>query len=131
MLVGGGLGTASCQRSRPRDRTSHVRVAELDPATAERVREHGSGGRDLRAVMHELAERTAYAPTNELPADPESNKVADPRVFTDVAALAGQLADAAARIPAAAEGVELFGEDREAFEAEAATLRRHAQDLGA
>ena len=131
-LVVAPFGPAACKRDDGNPGgTSHPRVAELDPATAEGAREHASDGRQLRDVMHELAERTAFAPTNELPADPESNKAADPRVFAEVEALAGGLAEAAARIPAAAEGVKLFHEDRTAFEAEAATLRRHAQDLGA
>lgn len=131
-LVVGFLGAFACKRNDGNPSgTSHPRVAELDPATAEGAREHAGEGRQLRDIMHDLAERTAFAPTNELPADPESNKAADPRLFADVEALAGALADAAARIGPAAEGVKLFREDRRAFELEAATLRRHAQDLGA
>ena len=131
-LVVASLGSAGCKRNdADAGGTSHPRVAELDPAAAEGARRHASDGRHLREVMHELAERTAFAPTNELPADPESNKAADPRLFAEVEALAGGLAEAAARIGPAAEGVKLFNEDRSAFEAEAATLRRHAQDLEA
>jgi cytochrome c556 len=134
-LLVGGLGSVSCGRAeRDRDEPyagDNRRVEELDPRTAEGARVHAGEGRQLRDVMHELAERTAYAPTSELPADPESDKAVDPKLFAEVAELADALAAGAARIPAAAEGVKLFREDREAFEDEAATLRRHAQDLGA
>ena len=132
VLLVAPFGASACNRNDAGpNEVRHPRVAELDPAAAKGAREHASDGRQLREVMHDLAERTAFAPTNELPADPESNKAADPRVFAEVEALAGGLAAAAARIAPAAEGVKLFHEDRAAFEAEAATLRRHAQDLGA
>jgi cytochrome c556 len=91
--------------------------------------QHGKQGQHLRDTMHRLAGHTAYSPVGKLPADPESQKPVDPKVFDDAADLAAGLASTAKQIPARAKDRPMSDADRHAFEAEAGTLRRYAVEL--
>jgi hypothetical protein len=134
MLLAAGLSAViSCSErdKRPAARDARERLRPTDEQTMAGIRLHGQDGTHLHDVMNELARHTAYAPTNDLPADPESNKSVDPRTFEDVYALSQQLADAAARIPPAANDIRMFNDERTVFDQQAADLRRDSLDLGA
>ena len=120
------LGPAACREARQEKPAAPAARGEAD---LNEVRNHWVQDERLRGVMAEISRQAQHWPAG-IPEDVESPATAEAkRAFTDAAALADGLAEAARDIPRAVADREMTPDTRRGFNAEAKRLRDQAVGL--